>query len=59
MYKNDTVEFYISGDNSKDTSYGPNACHFDVVNTGATGPGSQCNLTGTTKGAAQVVPSKG
>ena len=58
-YTNDTIEFYLGGDNTKQTSYGPNDCQVSVVYTGRAASHDTCNTSRTFTPVAQVVPNKG
>lgn len=58
-YENDTVEFYLAGDNTKQASYGPNDCQVSLTYTGDVAKDDACNTDRTFTPLVKVVPNKG
>jgi len=60
LYENDSIEFYLAGDGSKEQgSYGPNDCQVTVDYTGQVATDDTCNTSRTFTPVEQVVPNKG
>lgn len=59
MHKNDAVEFYVAGDNSKTNSYGPLDCQITVTYTGQMSQSDTCNTQKTYTPVVQTVTNKG